>query len=106
LPVSIVSQPFWMDCLKGGTGMRRLMKTSEAWSSNLASLSHSMRMSCGVRTVKRAWPELTTARGSATGFGAEFAGAWAAAENENAEPKRIEIARMRMSAGQVVKNRI
>jgi hypothetical protein len=50
-----------------GTLKRRFRKTKDAWSSNLPSSAHSMRISCGVSTVKRAWPTVTTASGRATG---------------------------------------
>src|SRR5271163_903588 len=51
-----------------GTGRRRLRKTREAWSSKLPPAAHSMRISCLVSTVNRAWPRLTMAVGSATGL--------------------------------------
>src|SRR5450631_159480 len=51
-----------------GTGSRRLRKTSEAWSSNLPSAAHSIRINRGVRTVNRALPWTTTVFGSAAGM--------------------------------------
>ena len=66
--VVMVSRDFVSRTLKSGTGVWRLTKVSVARSSKRPSSLHSMRISCGVSTVKRAFPASTTARGSAWGF--------------------------------------
>lgn len=56
--------------------------------------------------MKRAWPEMITARGSATGLGAGVGEDCAAAVNDIEKPRKIEIARTRIRAARDVKNRI
>ena len=54
--------------LKRGTFSLRLVTVNVAWSSNIPLALYSMRIISGVRTVKRAFPQITTASGLATGL--------------------------------------
>jgi hypothetical protein len=60
--VAIVRTPPATDCVNCGTGSARFRTAIVARSSKTpAGPSYSMRMSCGVSTVKRAEPDVTTA---------------------------------------------
>ena len=66
-PVEIVTPSPLRLTVKCGTGNLRLTIANVAWSSNLASGDHSIRIIRSVKTVKRAFPATTCAAGSATG---------------------------------------
>ena len=66
--VLMVSQPSCSLVENCGTGRRRLMMANVARSSNRLRSLYWMRIISGVKTVKRAFPDVITALGSATGF--------------------------------------
>ena len=68
--VVIVSFDLLSRTLNSGTGVSRLTNVSVARSSNCPSALHSIRINCGVSTVNRAFPEVTTALASAFGLSA------------------------------------
>ena len=66
--VLMVNQPSCSVVENWGTGKRRLMMANVARSSNRLRSLYWMRIISGVNTVKRAFPDVITALGSATGF--------------------------------------